>query len=320
MNKALIVSILIGGMCGNLSSSMMQPVAAGTVPTKQAAAEPSQSAKLELLASGAEPRRELKFRPAANSKQTMMMTMGMSMDMTMGDRPMPKMQIPKVAMKIELNVQQVDPSGDIHYSFAYTDINAIADKNTEPEMLAAIQKSFKTLKGIKGNIVIGSSGQVKSKNLTLPKTADPMMRQTLEQLNKSIEQISTRFPIEMVGLGAKWQVSNALQAGGIRFNQSSIYEIVKLDNSGMTIQTKTSQSAPAQDLTLPGVGKEAKAKLTSLNSNGVGTYTVRFDSLLPIDGKLSVNTDSKMSLQASAKEPPTNLVNKMAIDVNISAK
>jgi hypothetical protein len=319
MNKALIISILIGGMCGNLSSSMMQPVAAGTVIAKQTAAAP-QSAKLELLSPGAEPRRELKFRPAANSKQTMMMTMGMSMDMTMGDKPMPKMQIPTVAMKIELNVQQVDPSGDIHYSFAYTDINAIADKNTEPEMLAAIQKSFKTLKGIKGNIVIGSSGQIKSKNLILPKTADPMMRQTLDQLNKSIEQISTRFPSEMVGLGGKWQVSNAIQAGGIRFNQSSIYEVVKMDNGGMTIQTKTTQSAPAQDLVLPGVGKEAKAKLTSLNSNGAGTYTVRFDSLLPIDGKLSINTDSKMSLQASAKEPPTNLVNKMAIDVNISAK
>jgi hypothetical protein len=319
MNKALIVSILIGGMCGNLSSSMMQPVAAGTVTTKQAASA-SQSAKLELLSPGAEPRRELKFRPVANSKQTMMMTMGMSMDMTMGDKPMPKMQIPKVAMKIELNVQQVDPSGDIHYSFAYTDINAIADKNTEPEMLAAIQKSFKTLKGIKGNIVIGSSGQIKSKNLILPKTADPMMRQTLEQLNKSIDQISTRFPNEMVGLGGKWQVSNAIQAGGIRFNQSSIYEVVKMDNGGMTIQTKTTQSAPAQDLVLPGVGKEAKARLTSLNSNGGGTFTVRFDSLLPIDGKLSINTDSKMSLQASSKEPPTNMVNKMAIDINISAK
>jgi Family of unknown function (DUF6263) len=319
MNKALIVSILIGGMCGNLSSSMMQPVAAGTVTTKQAASVP-QSGKLELLSPGAEPRRELKFRPAANSKQTMMMTMGMSMDMTMGDRAMPKMQIPTVAMKIELNVQQVDPSGDIHYSFAYTDINAIADKNTEPEMLAAIQKSFKTLKGIKGNIVVGSSGQIKRKNLILPNTADPMMRQTLEQLNKSIDQISTRFPSEMVGLGGKWQVSNAIQAGGIRFNQSSTYEVVKMDNGGMTIQTKTTQSAPAQDLVLPGVGKEAKARLTSLSSNGAGTYTVRFDSLLPIDGKLSINTDSKMSLQASSKEPPTNMVNKMAIDINISAK
>ncbi len=275
---------------------------------------------MELLSPGAEPRRKLKFRPVANSKQTMMMTMGMSMDITMGDKPMPKIQIPKVAMKIDLNVQQVDPSGDIHYSFAYTDINAIADKNIEPELLAAIQKSFKTLKGIKGNIVISSSGQVKSKNLIVPKTADPTMRQTLEQLNTSLEQLSTQLPSEMVGLGGKWQVSNALQVSGIKFNQSSTYEIVKIDDVGMTIQTKTSQLAPAQDLAIPGVGKEVKAKLTSLNSNGVGTYTVRFDSLLPIDGKLSVNTDSKMSLQANTKEPPTNLVNKMTIDVNISAK
>ena len=127
MNKALIVSVLIGGMCGNIAESMMQPVAAGNIPVVQI---PQSAVQVKLLTAGAEPRRELKFRPIANTKQTMTMTMGMSMDMMMGDSLMPKIPIPKMVMKTDLNVQQVDPSGDIHYNFAYSDIKVIADKDT----------------------------------------------------------------------------------------------------------------------------------------------------------------------------------------------
>ena len=320
MNKTLILSVLIGGICGNLSTPMaIQPATAAPLPQleRSLAAAP---ANIELLTPGAEPRRELKFRPAANSKQTMTMTMGMSMDMSMGDSPMPKIPIPKMVIKMDLNVQKVDPSGDIYYNFAYGDIKVISDKDTPPAMLAAMQKSLKSLVGIQGNIVINSSGLVKSKNLILPKTVDPTIKETLEQFNQSIDQISTQLPSGMLGMGAKWQVNNAIQSGGIKFNQSSVYEIVEISDIGMTVQSKMTQSARPQDLKLPNLGKDVKAKLTSLNSTGEGQYRVRFDSLLPISGKLLVNTNSKMSIQISPKEPPANIINNMAIDLNISDK
>ena len=320
MNKTLILSVLIGGICGNLSTPMaIQPATAAPLPQleRSLAAAP---ANIELLTPGAEPRRELKFRPAANSKQTMTMTMGMSMDMSMGDSPMPKIPIPKMVIKMDLNVQKVDPSGDIYYNFAYGDIKVISDKDTPPAMLAAMQKSLKSLVGIQGNIVINSSGLVKSKNLILPKTVDPTIKETLEQFNQSIDQISTQLPSGILGMGAKWQVNNAIQSGGIKFNQSSVYEIVEISDIGMTVQSKMTQSARPQDLKLPNLGKDVKAKLTSLNSTGEGQYRVRFDSLLPISGKLLVNTNSKMSIQISPKEPLANMVNNMAIDLNISDK
>jgi hypothetical protein len=328
MNKALILSVLIGGMCGNIATPIsIQPATAAPLPKldspmerlrqRSIAAQPS---KIELLTPGAEPRRELKFRPAANSKQTMTMTMGMSMDMSMGDSPLPKTPIPKMVIKMDLNVQKVDPSGDIYYNFAYGDIKAIAEKDTPPAMLAAMQKSLKSLIGIQGNIVMDSSGLVKSKNLILPKTVDPTLKETLEQFNKSLDQISTQLPSGMLGLGAKWQVNDSIQSGGIKFDRSSTYEIVEMNDLGMTVQSKINQSAPPQDLKLPNVGKDVKAKLTSLNSTGEGQYRVRFDSLLPISGKLSIDTNSKMSIQVSPKEQPAIIVNNVKIDLNITDK
>jgi hypothetical protein len=320
MNKTLILSVLIGGMCGNIVTPIsIQPATAAPLPKleRSLAAQP---AKIELLTPGAEPRRELKFRPAANSKQSMTMTMGMSMDMSIGDSPLPKTPIPKMVIKMDLNVQKVDPSGDIYYNFAYGDIKAIADKDTPPEMLAAMQKSLKSLIGIQGNIVINSSGLVKSKNLILPKTVEPMLKETLEQFNTSMDRVSTQLPSGMLGVGAKWQVNDSIQSGGIKFNQSSTYEIVEINETGMTVQNKITQSALPQDLKLPNLGKNVKTKLTALNSTGEGQYRVRFDSLLPISGKLSINTNSKMSIQISPKEAPANMVNNMTIDLNISDK
>jgi hypothetical protein len=88
----------------------------------------------------------------------------------------------------------------------------------------------------------------------------------------------------------------------------------------MTVQNKITQSALPQDLKLPNLGKNVKTKLTALNSTGEGQYRVRFDSLLPISGKLLINTNSKMSIQISPKEAPANMVNNMTIDLNISDK
>ena len=320
MNKALILSVLISGICGNIATPIaLQPATAAPL-TKLDRSVAAQPPKIELLTPGAEPRQELKFRPAANSKQTMTMMMGMSMDMSMGDSPLPKMPIPKMLIKMDLKVQKVDPSGDIYYNFAYGDIKAIADQDTPPAMLAAMQKSLKSLTGIQGNIVINSSGLVKSKNLVLPKTVDPTIKETLEQFNNSMDRVSTQLPSGKLGLGAKWQVSDALQSGGIKFNQSSTYEIVEINDLGMKVQTKITQSALPQDLKLPNLGKNVKTKLTALNSTGEGQYLVRFDSLLPISGKLSINTNSKMSIQISPKEAPANVTNNMTIDLNISDK
>ena len=309
--------MLISGICGNSIPPIAQPVAAGTLSQKSSATVTS--SKLQVLNLGAEPRQKLRFNPAVNSKQTMIMSMDMSIDMKIGESSMPKIPIPKMVMKLDLNVKKVDPSGDIHYSFAYTDIKTIPTKDTPPEMIEAIQKGLKTLLGIKGDIVVSNSGEVKSKKLFIPKNVDPQMKSTLEQFDRSIDQLSNKFPQELVGLGAKWRTDNALQANGIKLNQSATYEIVKIDATAMTIKTQVTQTSPPQDMVVPNIGK-AKARLLSLNSNGEGSYVVRFDSLLPITGNLDLKTDSQMSIQSSAKEEPINVVSKIGINMNFSNK
>jgi hypothetical protein len=320
MNKVLIVSTLIGGMFGSISAAKIPAIAADSPTTAPSTEITNSTSKLELLNPGVEPRRELRFRPVVNSKQTMTMTMGMSMGMSMGEMTMPKMALPKVVLKIDLNVTAVDPSGDIHYTFAYSDIKAIADKDTPPESLAAMQKSFKSLVGYKGDLVVTSMGKLKSKNMSIPKNVDPMLKKTLEQLSKSMEQVSTPLPMQMLGVGAKWQVTNSVKVSNIQMNQSATYEVLKMDDRGISIRTKINQSAPSQNFQVPGLDPKAKIKLNSLISTGEGRYVLRFDSLLPIEGQLLLNTDTNMSVQNDPKDEPVNVLSKLAIDLTLVGK
>ncbi len=320
MNRVLILSALIGGMWGNISATPIQAVPANSPSAAPQTVANTNTSKIDLLDAGVEPRRELRFRPAVNSKQTMTMTMGMSMDMSMGEMTIPKMALPKIILTIDLNVTAVDRSGDIHYTFAYSDIQAIAEKDTPPESLAAMQKSFKSLVGYQGDMVVSDMGAVKSTKLIAPKNVDPMLKQTLEQLSKSMEQISTPLPSQMLGVGAKWQVTNSLKVSNIRMNQSSTYEVLKIDDRGITIQAKIIQSAPSQNFLIPGMDKKTKVKIKSITSTGEGRYVLRFDSILPVEGQMLLNTDSNMSVQVSPKEKPMDVATKLEIDLTLVGK
>ncbi|NJR32534.1 MAG: hypothetical protein HC778_06535, partial [Chamaesiphon sp. CSU_1_12] len=85
MKKAVIASIIAGGMWGNILAPSMSPAIAQSLPSVRPAAATPNAIGIELLDAGAEPRRELKFTPAINSKQTLTMTMDMSMEAIVGE-------------------------------------------------------------------------------------------------------------------------------------------------------------------------------------------------------------------------------------------
>lgn len=317
MRKNLIFSILAAS---NIWGNIVPTAVAQNIQTVSPAPATTLT-KIELLSSGAEPRRELKFQPTVNSKQSVVLTMDVSIKSTIGETPLPATPIPKMVLKIDAIVRQVDANGDIHYSFGYADIRALADKNTPPEVIAAVQKSLKSMVGLKLDLVVASNGQLKTKNLILPRNIDPTIEQTLRQFDRSIEQLATPLPAGKIGLGAKWRMTNSLAISGIKFDLAANAEIVELTETGMTIKTTISQSAPPQEFTVPGVSKEVKSRINSLVSTGEGRYTIRFDSLLPIAGKSLTTTDSQTSVQTTgANEPPTNVSSQVSIDLNISSK
>ena len=56
-----------------------------------------------------------------------------------------------------------------------------------------------------------------------------MLDQLIDSLSESAESLSVPFPVEAVGVGARWTVESAAELGGLPFEQTSTVEITELD-------------------------------------------------------------------------------------------
>jgi hypothetical protein len=311
VNKAIIVSVFIGGMLTNIAPSAIPTATAKPITTLNRTIAKTSPLTLQLLDAGTQPRRELKFTPAPNSKQTLTMEMGMNMEMAMDGRSIaPPTKLPKTVMK---------PNGNIHYDFVYADASVVADTQSPKELISAMQKSMKTLVGLKGSAIMTSRGTNVSQKLVLPPNMATDVKQFMNQLNNSLDRISTLLPVEAVGIGAKWTTNVPLEVAGMKLNQKIDYEVLALNAEGATIQTKVSQSAPPQNMQIPGVPKDVKIRLNSLTSQGEGKMTLRFNSLLPVQAKTTIDTDADMSLPEKDSKKMVNMKQKTSIDLNMSS-
>ncbi len=267
---------------------------------------------VELLDPGTGPKQELRFRPTANAKQTLTMTLNMDVVNSMAGQPAPTFKIPASVMTMDVLVTQVDANGDIHSEFSYTDADVGTDPSVPPELIDAMRSAIKQLVGLKGSFVTDNRGQVKSGRFALPEGSDPITKQLLEQMSNSLEQFSAPVPAEAIGKGAKWRVSSSLNVGGINLSQSAIYELVDLQNNVATLNVSMEQQAKSQTLTLPGLPTGATFTLKSLTSQGQGQMTMPLNAAGPIRSNMSMRSKSEMNI----KEPSSG--QEMPVETNIS--
>jgi hypothetical protein len=320
VRKTILTGCLAGTLLTNIASSAIAPATA-QAPAKLDRAAPSMGAmKVQLIDAGAEPRREMKFVPTPNSKQTLTLEMGMGIDMAIdGQKIAMPTKLTKMVMKMDLTVTKVEPNGNIHYNFAYADARFVPDASTPKEMTEAMQESLKKVVGIKGNAISNNRGKQIAFKMVLPENMEPSTKQLLNQLDNSFKDISTPLPQEAVGTGAKWKTTLPLNVLGMKLNQTMDYEVIAIDAESATIKAKFSQSAQPQNMQLPNAPKGAKVRLNSFAANGEGKITLRFNSMLPVQGKTSILSNSDISVRENAKDKAVNMKSKTSIDLNMSS-
>ncbi|MFB8790466.1 MAG: hypothetical protein U7123_16840 [Potamolinea sp.] len=304
MKKTLLVGsccfLLVGGGLKPVSVSAETPLIVAQNNNASQQTAPVIRSQVELISPGAEPRQELRFKPAVNAKQAMTVKTNMDMKSSISGKSMPSYKIPQSVMKVESVVTQIEPNGDIHYKFSYTDADVVSDSTVPPELFKAMQSSVKQMVGMNGSFISDNRGQIKSGKFNLPEgTTNPMTKQLFDQVSNSFDQFSSPLPQEAVGKGAKWRTSSKLSLSGINLTQNVIYELVDLKDNVATLNVSLEQQANSQQLNLPGMPSGANLALKSLSSKGQGQVLMRLDSMMPVRSNISMNSNNEMSI----KEP-----------------
>lgn len=251
--------------------------------------------QIKLITSGVQPRKLLRFTPKPGQKETADMQMDMDMSMSMNGNPTPSFEIPGTSFKLNTVIKKVESNGDIHYDFSYSKVDLVGKGNLPPKALEDMRREIKKIEGIKGNVIVDNMGRTKKANFVIPKNFNPGLKQMMDQMTNSIEQLSAQVPEEAIGKGAKWEVTSPISFNGINFQQTAIYELVNFQNDVATLNVSFKQQAPgSQKITLPEIPKGMTMTMQSYNSTGQGQATIGMNRIMPLSTSLNMNTSTQM--------------------------
>ncbi len=321
-------SVWVGSLLLMLSAGLsLKPIVAPAI-AKQVVTQPTPStapashSKVELVTPGAQPRQVLRFKPAVNTIETTTITLNTAMELSVSGLPNgPKStNLPSTLIKMETVVTQIDPNGDVHYKFRYTDADMKGDASIPPGVVNTARTQIKKIVGLSGSLVMDDRGNTKKTTLSIPKGVDAMTRQMLEQSFRSLEQLSAPLPEGAIGVGAQWRALVPVKIYGIMLNQTETYELVSLKDGIATLKVGVEQQAQSQKLTFPGMPKGATATLKSLNTTGQGEIKVRFDRLLPPIATLSMTSAAEMQTTNPRTSELVTIATKTQLDMKLQSK
>lgn len=270
-----------------LTLSLTLMAAAQTPPAAAPPAAAAQAAPpaITVLSTGTGPKRAVRYRAAAGARDRIEMSMQMSIDVDVPEIGPQHFEPPPVRIVMDIDVDDVAANGDITSSMEMVSAS-MEGAGMPPGMLDM-------LKGLSGVLVISDRGLVRSMQLDTSRIANPAVEQVLSSMG--FDRLATPMPEQAVGVGAKWEVVQTIDANNMQTNQKSSYELVAMDATSMTFDVTVEQSAAPQKMALPGVPMEAS--LVSMAGEGRGRMTLP-DGALALFGDMTITSRVVMDVVA----------------------
>lgn len=272
---------------------------------------------IKLLDPGSAPRKTLRFHVKAGDKESMAMTMKMSMQMPGGPAAGQAMKIPAMTMPMDLTVQSVAPNGDISYQMIMGEPDVADDPAAMPTMVQAMKTALASFKGLTINGVMSDRGITRQVDMKIPDNANPAMRQSMDQMKESMNNMGAPFPQEAVGPGAKWELKMRIKSGGISLDQTATYQLASLDGDRWSAKCTIEQSAGKQTVQNPSLGS-AQMNLLQMTSNGGGTLTSDLSKILPLHGNIDTHVDMNSEIKSGETTQPMAM--KMDMSIGMEGK
>lgn len=276
--------------------------------------------QVELLNAGTGAKQQLRFQPPANSQQTATITMKVDMTTLIGGQSLPSIKQPNIITTVQTKVTKIDPNGDIHCDFSYSDVDLVGDTNLPPQVLDTLRSQIQNILRAKGSLVIDHYGKTKKINFVLPKGIEPNLKQMMEQLLESFEQLSSPLPQQAVGIGAQWRVTSNLNLSGFNLKQVATYQLVNLKEGVATLKVNVEQTAPSQKLNTLGLPQGVTLTLNSYKGVGQGQAIVPLNQILPISSTVSLLSNTDMTQKNLGSQEETKIDQKLSMEIIIESK
>lgn len=244
-------------------------------------------ATVTVLSTGTGEKRAVRYKLVQGAKERIELTMKATISMNIPDAGAQTMDAPAVKMAMDIDVTEVAANGDITLTMAI--VSASMDGPGAQEGVLDM------LKNLTASVVMTDRGLVKSMKIDDSKLANPMMKQVLSSMG--FERLSAPLPVEPVGVGAKWEVVQSMDANGMRLDQKTIFEVVAMDAGSTTFALSMTQTAPAQKIAPPGMPEGVGVNLISMSGEGSGRMALP-DGSVALIGDMAITSKVVMEMTA----------------------
>jgi hypothetical protein len=253
---------------------------AATQPEVTVPEAPASRPVVTLLEAGAGPHQPLRFAPTVGVIQVIEMTVGIEMEQSLGGQAMPSQKAPSMQYTMETVINAADEAGDISYQFEYKNADIVDEPGGNP-----------AIEGLRGKGIMTDRGFNKLIRFDRPADMDALLLQQVGEMERSMEQLVSPFPVEPVGVGAVWKVESSIQQQGMLISQTAVVKVLAADGNRVEVRTEVTQTADAQKLEAPGM---PPMKLKSYRAEGTTTTVLRLDRLFPGTSKTNLINDTSV--------------------------
>jgi hypothetical protein len=174
-------------------------------------------------------------------------------------------------------------------------------------------------KGLSGKGVISNRGINRGTDIKAPQGADPQVSQLVEQMKETMSHVTTPFPEEPVGTGAKWEVKMPIKSQGVTLSQTETFELASVEDDRATAKTTVAQTASNQKIPNP-IMPGTKVDLNRMTGTGTGEVTLDLAHILPPEATGDFHSDMEMSVTASNGSQKQNMKMKMDLNLHLESK
>lgn len=269
---------------------------------------PIERPDLQMVSSGNEPRKLLRYHVPKGTSQGLELTIDMTLNAgEMGGT------LPTVAMSLLIAAEDVTPDGSM--KLHTTVVDAVArDKPESKVSAAALSGPLDAMKGIALTSTLAPNGRLSKSQVDGGKQLAPDVQAQLNALSSSFENVLMSLPNEPVGMGAVWRTSRDITQNGLRLTSVNTYAIIALSDDAITYTLDTDVHGADQQITQGG----ATVDIKDITGTGGGRGVIHLDRL-DFESDLNAEFRSKMAAPGEAQPTAMTMTTTMSVRPTKSA-
>jgi hypothetical protein len=315
-----------GGVVGGLpadTSQLPQAAEPAPVPVELSAEQlalvervEQEGVVVQLTDAGAEPRQVLKIKAPVGHKETVRMSMAMTMSMEMGAMGSHTMAMPPFLTDMEMEVIEVLPDDRLRMVAETVSVGVgEGPEPLDPMLLGELERSLGEIVGMKVYGTMDRQGRSAEVEVELPEGVSPEMREQFDTMNNTFSQLASPLPIEAVGPGAAWDTSMVMDNNGLKLLQTVHYELVEVSGDTLTLDSTYTQ-ALVSGADMGNLPPGAEVEWLRFASQGQGRSIQNLSMLTPHDVQAQVEADMlvRISMQGMVQEMGMTMAMDMGLE------